>query len=217
MVSDDNPLHWNIHLLGPEGTLYEQGIYQCLFRFPKDYPFSPPSVQFQSQILHPNIYKDGKVCITSLQTAVPDNLRDKDSCPKNLNWNPSIGVAGALLGCVSLLSEPNFDDPANTDAAVLLKDNPDVFKERCRKHVERSLKEIAAVANWRHPNEISTLFLEKKIAKERALNGGSKDSELLKNSQVSDSETYEYSEDESDEEEEDEVDAEGDSQMSEAF
>lgn len=68
-------------------AMYEQGIYQCLFRFPKDYPFSPPSVQFQSQILHPNIYKDGKVCITSLQTAVPDNLRDKDSCPKNLNWN----------------------------------------------------------------------------------------------------------------------------------
>ena len=66
--------------------------------FPKEYPFSPPSVQFTSQILHPNIYKDGKVCITSLQTAVPENLRTKDSCPKNLNWNPSIGVAGALLG-----------------------------------------------------------------------------------------------------------------------
>ena len=74
-------------------------------------PPPPSRVPRAQQIIHPNIYKDGKVCITSLQTAVPDNLRTKDSCPKNLNWNPSIGVAGALLGVISLLSEPNFDDP----------------------------------------------------------------------------------------------------------
>ena len=79
---------------------------------------SPPSrVPHAQQIIHPNIYKDGKVCITSLQTAVPDNLRTKDSCPKNLNWNPSIGVAGALLGVISLLSEPNFDDPGREGGA----------------------------------------------------------------------------------------------------
>jgi ubiquitin-protein ligase len=77
-------------------------------------------VPHAQQIIHPNIYKDGKVCITSLQTAVPDNLRTKDSCPKNLNWNPSIGVAGALLGVISLLSEPNFDDPGREGGGVVL-------------------------------------------------------------------------------------------------
>jgi len=77
-------------------------------------------VSHAQQIIHPNIYKDGKVCITSLQTAVPDNLRTKDSCPKNLNWNPSIGVAGALLGVLSLLSEPNFDDPGREGGGVVL-------------------------------------------------------------------------------------------------
>ena len=76
-VSDDDPFTWIIHLLGPPSSLYENGIFQAILRFPKDYPYSPPSVQFTSSIIHPNIYKDGKVCITSLQTAVPKELRTK--------------------------------------------------------------------------------------------------------------------------------------------
>ena len=104
MLSDDNPLEWIIHLIGPDDTLYSKGVFRALLRFPANYPFSPPSVQFTSSIIHPNIYNDGKVCITSLQTAVPDNLRTKDSCPKHLNWNPSIGVSGALLGVMCCLA-----------------------------------------------------------------------------------------------------------------
>ena len=45
---DDNAQIWTIHLLGPDETFYAQGIFKALLRFPPDYPFSPPSVQFTS-------------------------------------------------------------------------------------------------------------------------------------------------------------------------
>jgi ubiquitin-conjugating enzyme E2 R len=188
MLSDDNPLEWIIHLIGPDDTLYSKGVFRALLRFPANYPFSPPSVQFTSSIIHPNIYNDGKVCITSLQTAVPDNLRTKDSCPKHLNWNPSIGVSGALLGVISLLSEPNGDDPANSEAAVLFKDHPSQFQERCQQCIDKSLAEISE--DWIHPN----VLLENKKRKEEqikaALSGGS--TKVNDDSEISDVEEYEY-------------------------
>lgn len=34
--------------------------------FPEDYPNSPPKLQFTTPIWHPNIYSDGRVCISIL-------------------------------------------------------------------------------------------------------------------------------------------------------
>ncbi|MCL7037017.1 hypothetical protein MKW94_002805 [Papaver nudicaule] len=34
--------------------------------FPADYPVSPPTVKFVSDMWHPNIYPDGDVCISIL-------------------------------------------------------------------------------------------------------------------------------------------------------
>ena len=202
MRSDSEPLVWIIHLVGPSDTLYSGGIFRALLRFPSDYPFAPPSLQFTSSILHPNIYKDGKVCITSLQTAVPDNLRTKESCPKCYNWNPSLGVVGALLGCVSLLSEPNFDDPANTEAAVLLKEHPSQFKTKCEWNTQKSISELDA--QWVHPSVLS----EEKQRKEDA---ASKKKHEDSDGAISTDGEYVYS----DEDEEEGEDEEGDSQMSE--
>jgi len=51
---------------GPEGTLYEGGYFKAVLKFPNDYPNSPPDMQFKSKMWHPNIYPDGKVCISIL-------------------------------------------------------------------------------------------------------------------------------------------------------
>ncbi|CAM8967080.1 unnamed protein product [Rhodiola kirilowii] len=34
--------------------------------FPQNYPNSPPTVRFISEMWHPNVYPDGKVCISIL-------------------------------------------------------------------------------------------------------------------------------------------------------
>jgi ubiquitin-protein ligase len=56
--------------------MYEGGVFQALLRFPETYPMDPPSLQFLTKIYHPNIYRDGKVCISTLQTPPPEDQRN---------------------------------------------------------------------------------------------------------------------------------------------
>lgn len=53
-VSEDDLLHWEAWIQGPEGTPFEGGIFPAELRFPKDYPLAPPTMKFLGEIWHPN-------------------------------------------------------------------------------------------------------------------------------------------------------------------
>ncbi|KAG6535911.1 hypothetical protein ZIOFF_000942 [Zingiber officinale] len=42
------------------------GFFNAIMSFPPNYPNSPPSVRFTSEMWHPNVYPDGRVCISIL-------------------------------------------------------------------------------------------------------------------------------------------------------
>ena len=58
--------------MGPPDTPYEGGFFQAEMTFPKDYPNHPPTLQFTSEFWHPNVYADGKVCISILHAPGDD-------------------------------------------------------------------------------------------------------------------------------------------------
>lgn len=43
-------------------------------KMPRNYPMSPPEFKFQRPVIHPNIYKDGKLCISILHPPGDDEL-----------------------------------------------------------------------------------------------------------------------------------------------
>ena len=53
-------------IIGPPDTLYEGGFFKCHLLFPKEYPLKPPELRILTEIWHPNIDKNGKVCISIL-------------------------------------------------------------------------------------------------------------------------------------------------------
>ena len=58
-------------IVGPRDTIYENGFYFFDFIFPNDYPYSPPKLEWNKTEyirFHPNFYKNGKVCISLLNT-----------------------------------------------------------------------------------------------------------------------------------------------------
>ena len=59
-------------IIGPKNTPYENGFYLFEFNFPYNYPYSPPKVVFctgdGSTRFHPNLYVNGKVCLSVLNT-----------------------------------------------------------------------------------------------------------------------------------------------------
>lgn len=53
-VSEDDMLHWEALIQGPEGTPFEGGVFPAELKFPKDYPLAPPKMTFLGEIFHPN-------------------------------------------------------------------------------------------------------------------------------------------------------------------
>ena len=131
--NDDNILEWDFIIIGPSDTYYEGGIFKGKINFTTEYPTKPPKVKFYN-ILHPNIYPDGEVCISILHEGTDVFGYEKDI----ERWLPTHGVNTIMLSIISMLSSPNFESPANIDASVLWKDNPDKYKSEIFKLVSAS-------------------------------------------------------------------------------
>ncbi len=69
---EDNIMHGIAMLVGQKGTPYVGGYYFLDITFPDDYPFAPLKVKTLTQDgqtrFNPNLYVDGKVCLSVLNT-----------------------------------------------------------------------------------------------------------------------------------------------------
>ncbi|ELA46014.1 hypothetical protein VCUG_02490 [Vavraia culicis subsp. floridensis] len=111
---------WDIYINGSEGSLYEGTVLHAAIEFSSDYPITPPKMRFVSKMFHPNIYSDGKVCISTLHVADDDPSAYESPDEK---WTPVHGIRTIVLGVISILNEPNIVSPANVDASKMFKDD----------------------------------------------------------------------------------------------
>jgi len=112
---DSNWFKWRVCFEGPPDTLYEGGIFTAVLSFPEDFPNNPPDMKFEQEMLHPNIYPDGRVCISILHPPGTDRYNEQESADER--WRPILGVESILVSVISMLGEPNLDSAANIDAA----------------------------------------------------------------------------------------------------
>ena len=115
-INNDNLFFWKATIIGPEDSPYEGGIFHLNIRLPTDYPFKPPKITMSTKIYHPNINLSGSISI--------DILMDQ--------WTPALTITKTLLSIVSLLLEPNPDDPINCEAANLYKSNKCEYYKKAR-------------------------------------------------------------------------------------
>ena len=134
--NENNFLIWNFKLIGPPDTIFDGGIFNGVIKFPKEYPNRPPEVKFVDGFYHPNVYKDGKVCISILHEG-EDQFGYEDSSER---WNPSHSVSSIMISIISMLLDPNLESPANIDAGVLWRDNFETYKKNIYKHISLSQK-----------------------------------------------------------------------------
>lgn len=59
-------------IFGPSDSIYRYGAYMFQFKFPTNYPVSPPKLTYLTNDgntrFHPNLYRNGKVCLSVLNT-----------------------------------------------------------------------------------------------------------------------------------------------------
>ncbi|KAH7297955.1 hypothetical protein KP509_25G020800 [Ceratopteris richardii] len=135
LVDDSNIFEWNVTIIGPPDTLYEGGFFNAIMSFPPNYPNSPPSVRFTSEMWHPNVYPDGRVCISILH-APGDDPNGYELASER--WSPVHTVETILLSIIAMLSSPNDESPANIDAAKEWRESREEFKRKVSRIVRRS-------------------------------------------------------------------------------
>ena len=126
-IDDNDIMHWEATINGPEDSDYKNGIFLLDIKIPKEYPYKPPICKFKTKILHPNISEDtGSICV---------NILKKD-------WNPSLTISNVLVSIVALLYNPNFNDPYNGTALKLHKKN-DIDQEY-KRTIQEWIKQYSA-------------------------------------------------------------------------
>ena len=69
---DENLMKGYALILGNKETPYSDGNYLFEFTFPDNYPFEPPKLKFLTNDghmrFHPNLYINGKVCLSIINT-----------------------------------------------------------------------------------------------------------------------------------------------------
>jgi ubiquitin-conjugating enzyme E2 M len=91
--------------ISPDTGYWAGAIYHFTFSIPPHYPHSPPKVDCNTKIYHPNIDLQGKVCLNILRE----------------DWRPVLDINSVIYGLIYLFYEPNPDDPLNHEAAELFR------------------------------------------------------------------------------------------------
>jgi len=140
-LGDEEDLYnWTIALIviNPD-SLYYGGYFKAKMSFPTDYPYKPPDFRFLRPLWHPNIYEDGKLCISILHAPGEDMMSGESAGER---WSPAQRVESVLISILSLLDDAEISSPANVDAGKMLRDEPEKYKERVKKDVELSKKDV---------------------------------------------------------------------------
>lgn len=138
LEDDSDFFTWRVVFEGPADSLYEGGIFTAILKFPPDFPNNPPEMKFETEMWHPNIYPDGRVCISILHPPGTDRFNDQETADER--WRPILGVHSILISVISMLVDPNLNSPANIDAAVNMKNDYDAWKKKVRQLTRKSVE-----------------------------------------------------------------------------
>ena len=129
LLNESNFFEWVLAIEGPPNTIYDGHLFEAVLNFQKDYPLTPPKMSFLTKMYHPNIFKSGDVCISILNSR-PGNYFDEKSALMDENWKPTLGVREIVYSVLSMLTDPNHDSPANSEASHDYVHNFEGYKKK---------------------------------------------------------------------------------------
>lgn len=121
---EDDLFHWTASVIGPEGTPFEDGVFNLDLKFPSDYPYSPPTVVFSTpKVYHPSIKQEtGEIC--------QDLIKNQ--------WNATKHDVLWILQVIrSMLQDPNSDSPLEPEIANQLQNDFEAYKKQARENTAK--------------------------------------------------------------------------------
>jgi len=108
-IHDESNIMVGYALIIPKNeTAYQYGNYLFSIEFPPNYPYAPPKVLFMTNNgttrFHPNLYRNGKVCLSLLNTWKGDQ------------WTSCNTLTSVLMNMLTLFDEnPFLNEPGITE------------------------------------------------------------------------------------------------------
>jgi ubiquitin-conjugating enzyme E2 Z len=156
MHDDSDILKGYALIIGPENTPYFGGNYFFEFLFPADYPSSPPLIKYCTNgdniRFNPNLYTNGKVCVSILNTW------------RGPQWSACQTISTILLTlCTLLCKDPLLNEPG---ISIAHRDFEKYTKIIEYKNIEIAILKIVTKAEGVYPMKFDMFYY---IVKEQYL------------------------------------------------
>jgi len=139
-LKDGALFKWSVAIMVVnEDSVFNGGYFKAEMSFGDHYPYEPPSFKFVNPIYHPNIYPDGRVCISILHPPGEDAMSGESATER---WSPLQGVDSVLRSILLLLDSPETSSPANVDAGVMFRNENAAYVKKAAESVGNSKKDI---------------------------------------------------------------------------
>jgi ubiquitin-conjugating enzyme E2 M len=110
-------MNFKVEYTPEKESMWYGGKYIFSFSVPDSYPFNAPKVLCETKIYHPNIDFQGNVCLNILKE----------------DWKPTMNITSCITGVYFLFTDPNPNDPLNHEAANVMRESLDSFKQNVKK------------------------------------------------------------------------------------
>ncbi|KAL3453337.1 hypothetical protein BJX65DRAFT_121448 [Aspergillus insuetus] len=109
-----------VMMIGPEGTPYEHAPFVIDFSFTPDFPTQPPLAFFHSWTdgqgrINPNLYEDGKICLSILGTWPTQNANESWVPGKSTVLQILVSIMGLVLVKAPFYNEAGYEVLASED------------------------------------------------------------------------------------------------------
>lgn len=149
--SETNVLTGYAIIIGNPHGVYRDGVFLFKFKFPTDYPYRPPIVTFLTNDgitrFHPNLYRNGKICLSILNTWTGEK------------WSSCQSIRSILLTLSNLLDE----DPLLHEPGISNRKNHENDRNIFKKCVEFKSIEFAYCSLFekmvKNTNTVNKIYL----------------------------------------------------------
>jgi ubiquitin-protein ligase len=136
-ADEENMSHGFALVFGPVGTPYEDCPMLYEFSIPSTFPFDPPKVEFRTHDgvtrFHPNMYREGKVCLSILHTW---------EGPK---WASTMRLSTVLVTLQSLMDEnPIQHEPGYHATEAMKQDYARFVEHACMRFIVERAEALRA-------------------------------------------------------------------------
>eukprot|EP00286_Rhodomonas_abbreviata_P014778 CAMPEP_0181338338 /NCGR_PEP_ID=MMETSP1101-20121128/28582_1 /TAXON_ID=46948 /ORGANISM="Rhodomonas abbreviata, Strain Caron Lab Isolate" /LENGTH=216 /DNA_ID=CAMNT_0023449059 /DNA_START=56 /DNA_END=706 /DNA_ORIENTATION=+ len=130
-VNEENVTDLRAEICGPAETPFQGGFFRMKLVFGPDFPSAPPKGFFITPIFHPNVAKNGEICVNTLK---------KD-------WKADCKLSHILMVVRCLLIEPNPESALNEEAGRMFMEDYESYSQRARLMTSiHAIKDSAAAA-----------------------------------------------------------------------